>query len=54
MNEVFLFLKRWGLVVSMLTGASAYLLFASIDALEGARALANEVVQIITKTSGMS
>lgn len=50
MNEVFLFLKRWGLVVSMLTGASAYLLFASIDALEGARPLANDVVQMAQPT----
>ena len=40
MNEVFLFLKRWGLVVSMLTGASAYFLYINIDALEGTRALA--------------
>ena len=50
MNGVFLFLKRWGLVVSMLSGASAYLLFANIDALEGARAKANDVVQVAQPT----
>ena len=46
MNEVFLFLKRWGLVVSMLTGASAYFLFINIEALEGTRALAGNLVQV--------
>ena len=50
MNEVFLFLKRWGLVVSMLTGASAYFLYINIDALEGTRALANNVVQVAQPT----
>lgn len=47
MNGVLLFLKRWGLVVSMLTGASTYFLYASIDALDGTHAMANKAAQIV-------
>ena len=34
----------------MLTGASAYFLYINIDALEGTRALANNVVQVAQPT----
>lgn len=47
MNRLFLFIKRWGLVVSMLTGASAYCIYANIEALNHTHALANQIVQIL-------
>lgn len=50
MNAAFLFLKRWGLVVSMLTGASTYFLYINIDVLDGTRTLANNAVQIAQPT----
>lgn len=50
MNAAFLFLKRCGLIVSMLTGASAYFMLISIDALECTHSIASSVVQIAQPT----
>lgn len=50
MNNIFLFLKRWGLVVSMVCGASAYFTFISIDALHGARASVSSALQMAQPT----
>ncbi len=47
MNSLFLIIKRWGLVVSMLTGASAYCIYVNIRALDHTHAMANQVVQIV-------
>lgn len=46
MSHLFLFLKRWGLVVSMLTGAGAYCTYINISALDHTHAVANQFVQI--------
>ena len=50
MNDMFLFLKRWGLVLSMITGASAYILFANADAPVEIRTMANKFVQLAQPT----
>lgn len=47
MNKIFPFIKRWGLVVSMLIGASSYCIYANIHALDHTHAMANRVVQIV-------
>ena len=50
MRFSFSFLKRWALVVSMLTGVIAYSLYINIDALFGTRALASGFVRVIQPT----
>lgn len=47
MDNLFSFIKRWGLVVSMLTGAGAYCLYSNIKALDHTHAMANHIVQIV-------
>lgn len=47
MNNLFSFIKRWGLVVSMLTGAGAYCIYTNIKALDCTHAMANQVIQIV-------
>lgn len=47
MDNLFSFIKRWGLVVSMLTGAVAYCLYSNIKALDHTHAMANHIVQIV-------
>lgn len=47
MDNLFAFIKRWGLVVSMLTGAGAYCLYINIKALDHTHAMANHIVQIL-------
>lgn len=46
MKSAFLFLKRWALVVSMLTGATVYFLFANIEALKPTHAFASRFVLV--------
>lgn len=50
MSNTLVFLKRWGLVVSMLTGGSAYFLYSSIDALHFTHAAASKVIEIAQPT----
>lgn len=47
MDNLFAFIKRWGLVVSMLTGAGAYCLYINIKALDHTHAMTNHIVQIL-------
>jgi BASS family bile acid:Na+ symporter len=50
MNSILLFLKRWGLVVSMLCGACSYVTFINIEALQGSRAMVSHILQIAQPT----
>ena len=50
MRFSFSFLKRWALVVSMLTGVITYCLYINIEALFGTRALASGFVRVIQPT----
>lgn len=50
MDNLFSFIKRWGLVVSMLTGAGAYCVYINIKALDHTHAMANQAIQIVQPT----
>lgn len=50
MHNITLFLKRWGLVVSMLCGASAYFAFINIETLQATRTMAGQIIQISQPT----
>ena len=50
MNRVVAFLKRWGLVVSMLTGACAYITFINIEPLQVCKPLLSKAISISQPT----
>lgn len=50
MSRLFLFLKKWGLVVSMLLGASAYFTYSSIDTSEGTHKIVNHTIEVAQPT----